>query len=1569
MKKRFGSLWIPGVLLAGMLLGETCFAQQAPAEDTVVAVVAEAADLPLVPPSQWPKYGTFWRAYGGPLLAPTPCPPLDSTTPVYALPNGQFLADESTSLLIAPTEKQIHAQLDALLGLIARAQQTSLNAEMDATLRLDWEVETLDSGGPMFGENYSSSDLWLELVAVTNTPLGTLSASFIVHPPAGQDGQAFDLFMTTNLSAQAPGLNLTNWAYIWRAQPGQTNVTISELTANQAFFLAADTNDLDEDWMSDAYERLCSHTDPNTPNGPSILFQPLSQTVDLGDSVTFAVVAEGASPLRYQWWFGEGALPGRTNSSLRLAGVRFDQQGDYRVEITSPAELSAWSSNATLTVQSPAWWPLVTLTGARQDYSFCSGVTYYIGSRVELHGTTRIEAGSVIKPDWYYPDSTLAVMGTLVCETEDAYYPAFVTSVDDNTVGDVFYYSSGEPASASNGVPYLDLTHAQNANPGLNNLRLRYADQAVAAPAGRRLEVWNCQFVECNAGIVAGEQSTVSLHNVLFGGGGSAVAGTTNFTAITGEQVTAEVTDFWSQSPPAWIRLTNSIILGAVGSGPGLVTDHTAINPAGPVFEASGAGHYYLTNGSAYRRAGSTNVSQRLLAELRQKTTQPPLVFPAMMQMAGEMTLGPQVARYTNGPPDCGYHYPALDYTVAWITNWGTITVLPGTAIGFRNEYSAVHDVWTWWGFDLREGSAFVSRGFPDRPTTFVDVQFVQEQLTSPCIAAFMPDYWPGGGPNVNVAPTLDLRFSRFYAHPNWYHVWGGYDEGFIGYAATPASLLYWTMRDCELHGGRVNLGNPDDGWFFGAPWDYYYGAGVVSWFNNLFENVSINLDPTYYWVDGATVNCDMQIEARNNLVRWGLWFHLEPIPATAGNWVFKDNLFDKVNFVQNTNTPIEFDYNGYWPLTQEELNWLWYYYPWYAANSGQLLATTNGGGSHESVLTAPPPYEAGPLGKYYLPFTALYHAGSRTVAEAGLWQYTTRADQTKAGEESPPGHNVDIGLHYVAVTNLQPRDTDGDEVADYVEDANGNGTVEENETSPLLVQTISGVLDSTNSVYDDVDLDGDGMVGRIEKVLETDSLVADNPLTLTQVITGEEPDIATFEVPVRCSALTNDGSLELDIDGGAAQVFAVVTNGDGRCHIRFNTTFIQPGQRFLAARFNLCGLVNASDGTIGSASSSPLCFSNNNNLRFDPSWTLFGDSAILYAETLPDIPYTVTLYNSSNDLVYSTNGIADGNGIIINTWDLMDQHGNPFTEDTVRATFTIPSCAISGDMVKDSAEPESHLLILDKIPWGELEGCFNVAYATTTDPALQLIQDCAFQFGVVDILLNPDTASLPEPAYGSTFNKASQGGLGGYAGYIDNWLTAGSFVLSHLNDRASRNFHFFGHGDVDDIGAGLLGVPGYTWSIKRTFVADTLGNKIDPQTVSFTRRHPYRVVFMNSCRSAANLGWATAFGIPERIIKLEGLGIQFIIDAQAFAGWATKSWAPVTFDGWLHYQDTMAFIWTSWMSSRDLQWCLSRAQFRDPTGTGNPILRQPLGGPEGPGARPILRIYGYPTIKRTGWN
>lgn len=1400
-------------------------------------------------------------------------------------------------------------------------------------------------------------------VCVTNSPLyitntvawfDTNNGWTVQFDVQGTNSPA-DIFTTTNLS----GNSITNSQWVWLERgPSCSTYQYTNQPAEGSCYILGTMKDTDSDGMTDAYERLVSHTNPNVPDAPVILFQPVSQTVDEGDTVTFSVIADGAQPLSYQWKRGGTNIVGETNTSLTLAAVAPAQATNYSVLVTSPAALSILSSNATLTVQTPTNWPLVTVAGSRQDYTFKNGITYYIGSKVNLYGTTTIEGGAVIKPDDSFTNSTLAIMGSLVCKTDDAYFPAFFTSVDDDTLGDEFPGSSGVPVAVSNRAPYLDLTFAQDAIPALNNLRIRYANQGVSTPKSKRLNVWNSQFVKCNAGLVANKDTTISLHNVLFATCGAAVSGATNFNAIEAEHVTANATNFWAQVAPSQIKLTNSFVIGTLGSGPTLVSDHTVVNPSSSVFQLAGSGHYYLTSTNSYVRAGTTNISTRLLTEFWQKTTQAPLIFPQLQQIAGDMTLGQQAARYTNGAPDYGYYYPALDYTVAWMTLRGNITVLPGTAIGLRSEFSAALGHSTRWGFDLREGSSFVSHGTPSRPNIFTDIQMVQEQLANPCLASFVPDFFPNS--SGNPAPSLDFRFSRFYANANWYHVWAGYEET-CNFLQSPDSLVNWSLRDCELRGGRVNLGPPDDGFFFGAPMDWYYGACSVSWVNNLFDTVAVTLDPSFYWYNGAT-NCDMTFTAQNNLFRGGQWFFLSPVPASVGNWTLTDNLFDKVAFAQDTFAPLDFHHNGYSPLTTNETLWAdaewsdyhandYYGYPFVLVTTNRLQVATNASGGNEQFLTAAPPYQNGPFGNFYLPTTTtLYHAGSSAVTNTALYQYTTQTNQTKAGAETPSGHAVSIGLHYVATTNVSgtlPKDSDGDGIPDFVEDANGNGAVEVNETSPALTQTVSGVHDSTNSVYDDIDLAGNGLVGRIKKALGLNPLGTSNSLTLKQVAFDGEWGIATFELPVQYAVLTNIGELNLRRNGVNVTLEECQRATNGNCLLRYNTDYEPADFHYLQAQITL--KTGSTDfRSIMSGVGSLLPSYSSNIVQFFTAGSMFDDSgAFLDAKlAVTNADYIISLYDPSTTpaTLIKTITNSTSTGIIQEDWNLTLADGlTLYTGATAQAVFSVtPQSALP--------PPRDPKKLITKAQGSLSEWGANIMVAYLYTPTNS---DLAFSYasggsiwngmqGLVDVLVKP---VWPYNVYHSYFNRYLPDANGEYPGYITrrtrttndspNLPSITENLLPNLTNTANKTFFCYSHGSGKRLENGYN-----TVFMEADEVSKLLGNK--RSGTNFVTQNPYRFVFLDGCSTASTKDWANAFGI----YPLNDPAARNKVGPQAFVGWATNiaDWMGGTQDALANedvsraYTRTLMNFYLDWMNNIPLAQCIASASVLKPQQAPFPV-------------------------------
>jgi hypothetical protein len=835
------------------------------------------------------------------------------------------------------------------------------------------------------------------------------------------------------------------------------------------------------------------------------------------------------------------------------------------------------------------------LEGTAGDFTLQGDTTYLVVDTFTIESLI-VEGGAVVK---YSDEATggILVNGSytdvpVVCRT-GPYQPAIFTSMHDDSVGSLIPDSTGIPVQ--NDLTYLN----SYLWPGVHHLRFLYAGVGIGT-SGEPAAISHCQFLHCGYSVEMAF-GQIDFYNVLISDCSSVVhyteEGEWNFYSFNASHISVDQAVSLIEWPEngiysdeqGFFNVINSIFANVPQTSvPGLMNDgdrngfynsspigdNPIYSTASP-FQTGGAGQYYLKMDSGFRASGTTAID---LNGLKQKTTQPPINFPRFMEVSGELTLFPQIPRYVSGPPDLGYHYDALDYTVAaMMVKGGTINIQPGTAVGFRQEF-APEDWWPWWythaGFWLENGASFISHGMPDRPNTFVAANLVQELpddqfalyrwwyevpvgLAS-FVAAFEPD--SAGSP----PPALDFRFSNFYAAgPDDIHLWSGYSWD-LEWNFSLVSCLNWRLRDCNLRGGAILVGTPV---WWSNPY-YEWGTGSIEWFNNLFDRVDITLDPTYY-ADGFAMNVDLAFHGNHNLFR-GQRFFLNPVPATAGHWTFTDNLFDKVAFEEYWPGPIDHDFNAYWQRTSPELE------SWQVAR----LTANSGDGStdaaNDQLLAATPAYQSGPLGDYYLATSSpLYQTskrGSRTVAEAGLYHYTTRADQTKDGAQAG---NVIIGRHYVATANsssTQPKDSDGDGIPDSVEDQNGDGVVDASETDPTLAQTETGVPDATNPIYDDIDLDGDGMVGAVEKVLGRLPLVSDNPLITPQFAAGIESETAVATEPVDFDALAGNGQITLMANGAPVPFIRNDRDANGYCQLTWNTIYEQSGNYLVQAGIKLDG-------------------------------------------------------------------------------------------------------------------------------------------------------------------------------------------------------------------------------------------------------------------------------------------------------------------------------------------------------------------------------------------------------------
>jgi hypothetical protein len=208
-----------------------------------------------------PETGTFFLLSGQTeegTSPPYPFDPYQGTLPIYQIAGfgGAYLVGDS-------------AEDYALYQAVMRGQRLSLyeaawgdggmmQMSGDGPPELPGDGE--GGGGewepPAYSPpEYGSNDLWLE---ITNYLDGT--AGFIIHTP---EEAAYDLFATTNLTLTVPGLNATNWVWLWRTEVGETNFAVVNLWPELGFFRLGTLLDTDADGLTDAYELLCSHTDIN----------------------------------------------------------------------------------------------------------------------------------------------------------------------------------------------------------------------------------------------------------------------------------------------------------------------------------------------------------------------------------------------------------------------------------------------------------------------------------------------------------------------------------------------------------------------------------------------------------------------------------------------------------------------------------------------------------------------------------------------------------------------------------------------------------------------------------------------------------------------------------------------------------------------------------------------------------------------------------------------------------------------------------------------------------------------------------------------------------------------------------------------------------------------------------------------------------------------------------------------------------------------------------------------------------------------------------------------------------
>src|SRR5215469_6664129 len=108
---------------------------------------------------------------------------------------------------------------------------------------------------------------------------------------------------------------------------------------------------------------------------PEITQQPVSQTVNVGQTATFTVTATGPMPLTYQWQKNGASIPGATSASFTTPAATAADNGAMFGVTVSHSTQNVASSLATLTVNGP---PSITTQPANQTVNIGQMATFSV---------------------------------------------------------------------------------------------------------------------------------------------------------------------------------------------------------------------------------------------------------------------------------------------------------------------------------------------------------------------------------------------------------------------------------------------------------------------------------------------------------------------------------------------------------------------------------------------------------------------------------------------------------------------------------------------------------------------------------------------------------------------------------------------------------------------------------------------------------------------------------------------------------------------------------------------------------------------------------------------------------------------------------------------------------------------------------------------------------------------------------------------------------------------------------------------------------------------------------------
>lgn len=238
-------------------------------------------------------------------------------TNISLLPIGWSLINTSSWLVASPSNGMLAASAAAsvIVGLTAAAN-TLAAGTYSATI---WFTD-LSSGG--------YQERQFTLIAEPIAPIIT-----------GQPGNQ-TLPVATNAVFNVSAVGSLPLSYQWRKNAANLSNGGRIFGATNSTLLISNLSAAD----AANYSVIVSNSLGSTPSSnavlvmevpPTIVSQPQSLIVPVGQSATFSVVVSGPSPYAYQWQFNGGKIAGATAATFTLPSAQLTNQGAYSVIITN----------------------------------------------------------------------------------------------------------------------------------------------------------------------------------------------------------------------------------------------------------------------------------------------------------------------------------------------------------------------------------------------------------------------------------------------------------------------------------------------------------------------------------------------------------------------------------------------------------------------------------------------------------------------------------------------------------------------------------------------------------------------------------------------------------------------------------------------------------------------------------------------------------------------------------------------------------------------------------------------------------------------------------------------------------------------------------------------------------------------------------------------------------------------------------------------------------------------------------------------------------------------------------